>query len=229
MKPKVLALVPARGGSKGVPGKNTRVVAGKPLLAHSIVQAIDAETVNTTVVSSDDEAILELASNYGALALRRPFSMAQDQSPVIDAIVHAYNNYGPFEAVVLLQPTSPLRVPADIDAAVQLFLRTGHPVCSVCRVEDNHPARMYQIETRGGSNYLKPMMPELVSERRQDLPPIYLRNGALYVFGPKQIAAGRIITDDMLAYVMPQQSAVNVDTEMDFAMLKLVMEGSETP
>lgn len=229
MKPKVLALIPARGGSKGVPGKNTRVVAGKPLLAHSIVQALDAKTVDTTVVSSDDDAILELASNYGAVALRRPFSMAQDQSPVIEAIAHAYSNCGAFDAVVLLQPTSPLRAPADIDAAVQLFLRAGRPVCSVYRVEDSHPARMYQIETLDGSNNLKPLMPELVSMRRQDLPPIYLRNGALYVFGPQQIAAGRIITDDMLAYVMPQQSAVNVDTEMDFALLKLVMEGSETP
>ena len=72
-------------------------------------------------------------------------------------------------------------------------------------------------------------MPELASLRRQDLPPVYLRNGALYVFGPDQIVAGRIITDDMVAYVMPPESAVNVDTEMDFALLKLVMEGPDAP
>jgi CMP-N,N'-diacetyllegionaminic acid synthase len=225
--PRVLALIPARGGSKGVPGKNTRIVAGKPLLVHSIHQALAAETVDVTAVSSDDAAILETAREHGATVLRRPAAMAQDQSPVTEAIAHAYDSCGPFDAVVLLQPTSPLRVPADIDAAVQLFLRTGRPVCSVYRVEDTHPARMYRIENPGVADDLKPLMPNLAFLRRQDLPPVYLRNGALYVFGPDQIAAGRIITDDMVAYVMPPESAVNVDTEMDFALLKLVMEGPD--
>jgi CMP-N,N'-diacetyllegionaminic acid synthase len=225
--PRVLALIPARGGSKGVPGKNIRIVAGKPLLAHSVRQALASEIVDVTVVSSDDAEILAVASEHGATALSRPASMAQDQSPVMEAIAHAYDSYGPFDAVVLLQPTSPLRAPADIDTSVRLFLRTGRPVCSVYRVEDTHPARMYRIESSSVADELKPLMPGLASLRRQELPPVYLRNGALYVFGPDQIAAGRIITDDMVAYVMPPESAVNVDTELDFALLKLVMEGPD--
>lgn len=227
--PRVLALIPARGGSKGVPGKNTRIVAGKPLLAHSIHQALAAETVDVTVVSSDDAVILATAGEHGATALRRPATMAQDHSPVTEAIAHAYDSYGPFDAIVLLQPTSPLRLPADIDAAVQLFLRTGRPVCSVYRVEDTHPARMYRIENHGVTDDLSPLMRDQASLRRQDLPPVYLRNGALYVFGPEQVTAGRIITDDMVAYVMPPESAVNVDTEMDFVLLKLIMEGQDAP
>lgn len=222
--PKVLALIPARGGSKGVHRKNVRLVAGKPLIAHTIVQALEAGTVDDVVVSSDDEEILGVAEAYGAVPLRRPDHMARDDSPVIETIVHAVGQCGPYDAVALLQPTSPLRAPADINAAVELFLRTGQPVCSVFQVEDVHPARMYMIEGGNDCGQLRPLMADLARHRRQDLPPVYLRNGALYVFGPAQIDEGRVITDDMLAYVMGAESSVNVDTELDLKVLKLVME-----
>lgn len=222
--PKVLALIPARGGSKGVHRKNMRLVAGKPLIAHTISQALDAQGVDEVIVSSDDDEILAVAEAHGAIALRRPDHLAQDHSPVIESITHAMDQHGPYDAVALLQPTSPLRLPSDITAAVELFLRTGQPVCSVFRVEDGHPARMYRIEDHDGCARLRPLMPELARHRRQDLPPLYLRNGALYVFGPREIDEGRIITDDMLAYVMDANSSVNVDTEFDLRVLKLVME-----
>lgn len=222
--PKVLALIPARGGSKGVPRKNVRPVAGKPLIAHTILQAIEAGGVDEVIVSSDDEEILAIAEAHGAVPLRRPDHLAGDESPVIESIVHAMDEHGPYDAVVLLQPTSPLRLPSDITAAVSLFLQTGQPVCSVFRVEDGHPARMYRMEDDDGRARLRPLMPELARHRRQDLPPVYLRNGALYVFGPRQIEEGRIITDDMLAYVMDSDSSINVDTELDLRVLKLVME-----
>jgi len=222
--PKVLALIPARGGSKGVHRKNMRLVAGKPLIAHTISQALEAAGVDEVIVSSDDDEILAVAEANGAIALRRPDHIAQDDSPVIDSIIHAVGQHGPYDAVALLQPTSPLRLPTDITAAVALFLQTGQPVCSVFRVEDGHPGRMYRIEDGGGRARLVPLMPELARHRRQDLPPLYLRNGALYVFGPRQVDEGRIITDDMLAYVMDANSSVNVDTEFDLRVLKLVME-----
>lgn len=221
---KVLALIPARGGSKGVPGKNIRKVAGKPLLAHSIIQAQKADIIDQVVVSSDDDAILQIAEAYGAVALQRPKTMAQDESPVTDAIEHVYENCGPCDAIALLQPTSPLRSSHDIDAAVQLFIRSQRPVCSVYQVEDTHPARMYRIEHNEQGNQLNALLPDLAQMRRQDLPPIYLRNGAIYVFGSEQVKARSVITNDMLAYVMPPESSVNVDTEMDFQLLQLIME-----
>jgi CMP-N,N'-diacetyllegionaminic acid synthase len=221
---KVLALIPARGGSKGVPGKNIRTIAGKPLIAHSIIQAQESKIVDQVIVSSDDVTILKIASDYEANVLRRPKAMAQDESPVIDAIAHAFENFGPCDVVVLLQPTSPLRTSEDIDTAVQLFMRTKRPVCSVYRVEDTHPARMYHIKHSEHGEVLNAINPNLAEVRRQDLPPVYLRNGAIYVFGPEQIKSRSIITNNMMAYIMPSESSINVDTEMDFNLLKLMME-----
>lgn len=225
---RVLALIPARGGSKGVSRKNMRPVAGKPLFAHSVAQALETGSVDDVIVSSDDDQILRCAAEYGAIALRRPERLALDDSPVIDAVVHAVGLYGPYDTVVLLQPTSPLREVADISRAIELFQETGVPVCSVFRVEDTHPARMYTIagDPTSTTSRMLPLMPDFSQHRRQDLPPMYLRNGAIYVFGNREINAGQIIGDQMVPYIMPLERSINVDTELDMALLKLVMEPS---
>lgn len=222
----VVAIIPARGGSKGVPRKNKRLVGGRPLIAYTFDAARQAKNVSRVLVTTDDPEIAELASEAGMQVIVRPPEIAGDASPVIDAVRHALDVLAREEgvaaqAVVLLQPTSPFREPADIDAAVELFWRNDRtPVCSVCRCEDNHPARMYKIE----NGRLAPLMPELAAMRRQDLPSIYHRNGSLYVFGPREVENGQIIGDAMLPYVMDGISAVNIDTELDLILMAAVLE-----
>lgn len=226
MTREVLALIPARGGSKGVPGKNKRLVAGKPLITYSIDAARETTSLTRIVVSTDDPEIAEIAHASGVQVVMRPAELAQDASPVIDAVrhtltaLHAEDGFEP-EAIVLLQPTSPFRSPEQIDHAVNLFFANGNvPVCSVCQCEDGHPARMYRIE----EGRLHSLMPELSSARRQDLPAIYHRNGSMYVFGMPEVDANEIIGDAMQPFVMPPESSVNVDTEIDLLLVGAIME-----
>ncbi len=220
-----IAIIPARGGSKGVPGKNKRIVHGRPLIDYTFDAAKGARLLDRVILSTDDEDIAALGAAAGVEVVRRPAAIAADDSPVIDAVRHALEQIGAVEprALVLLQPTSPLRTAGDIDAALELFDRTGTPVCSVCRVDDAHPARMYRLE----GEILRPLMPELASARRQDLPPLFHRNGALYVVGPTQIAAGEIICDPMVAYEMAAWQSVNIDSEFDLLILEATLANGD--
>lgn len=227
MNKRVLGLIPARGGSKGVPGKNKRLVAGRPLIQFSIDVAQAARLMTDIAVTTDDPDIVAIARRAGVMAIERPGNIALDNSPVIDAIRHALSELGQrFDAIVLLQPTTPLRTASDLDAAVQLYFeRNANPVCSVLRCEDSHPARMYTTE--GGA--LRPLMPDWATTRRQDLPPVYHRNGALYVFGHAEVDSGNMITDRMTPYIMPEERSINIDTELDFLLLQAMLERDERP
>jgi CMP-N,N'-diacetyllegionaminic acid synthase len=220
-----IAVIPARGGSKGVPGKNKRTVGGRPLIEYSIEAALAAARLDRVLVTTDDPDIADIAARFAVEVVDRPAEIAGDASPVIDAVRHALAAAGVADpgSVVLLQPTSPLRDGADIDAALDLHARHGLAVCSVVRVEDAHPARMYRI---GEAGRMTPLMPELAARRRQDLPPLYLRNGALYVFGPRELVAGEIITAPMTAYEMPAERSVNIDGEIDLVMLEAMLRAA---
>lgn len=226
MKRKALGLVPARGGSKGVPGKNKRLVAGKPLIQWTIEAGLEAETVETVVVSTDDVEIAEISRGCGAEVIMRPSEIAGDTAPVIEAVRHVVSvlrkqGADAPECIALLQPTAPMRLPADIDGAVSLFFeQQPAPVCSVVQVEDNHPARMYVISENGSLN---PLFPEMAVARRQDLPPVFHRNGAVYVFGPREIASGDIISERMRPYLMPAERSLNIDTELDLTVINALM------
>lgn len=227
MKHDVLGLVPARAGSKGVPGKNKRALAGKPLIQWAIEDGLEAETVTRVLVTTDDVEIADISRACGAEVIMRPAELAQDHSLVIHAIQHVMNTLQSRgeelpECVALLQPTAPTRVPSDIDNAVAMFFEHGmHPVCSVVRVEDAHPARMYTLSEDGT---LVSLFPEMAAARRQDLPPVYHRNGAVYVFGQREIENGVIVAPNMLPYVMPAERSFNIDTEIDWKIIEMVME-----
>ena len=217
----ILALIPARAGSKGVPGKNLRKVAGLSLIEYAIEAGKAATTLTTIAVTSDDAGALDQAEQHGVLALRRPEGISEDASPVTLAVKEALGQAEAvtgrrYDIVVLLQPTAPLRRGADIDAAVALYREHGQSVCSVSRVDDNHPARMYRLDE---SKRMSALMPELASLRRQDLPPVYLRNGALYVFSREDALGETIIKPGMTAYEMPGKTSINIDGEMDLLVL----------
>lgn len=221
MTDRAVAIVPARGGSKGVPHKNRRLVAGLPLISYTLRAAKEAKALGRIVVTTDEAEIATIARDEGVEVVLRPAAIAGDESPVIDAVRHALEALQERASVIaLLQPTSPFRSAADIDAAIALYCESGTPVCSVYACEDNHPARMYRIE----DGRLVSLFPALAAVRRQDLPPVYHRNGCLYVFGPREVASGRIIGEAMVPYVMPQGSSVNIDTELDLLLMAAVVE-----
>jgi CMP-N,N'-diacetyllegionaminic acid synthase len=217
----ILALIPARAGSKGVPGKNLRKVAGLSLVEYAIEAGKAATILTTIAVTSDDGGALDQAEQHGVLALKRADGISEDVSPVTLAVKQALGQAEAvtgrhYDILVLLQPTAPLRRGADIDAAVALYLEHGRSVCSVTRVDDNHPARMYRLDD---DLRMLPLMPELAAMRRQDLPPVYLRNGALYVFGREDALGETIIKPGMTAYEMPAKTSINIDSEMDLLVL----------
>jgi CMP-N,N'-diacetyllegionaminic acid synthase len=127
---KVLALIPARGGSQGLPGKNILPVRGRPLLAWSVDAARGSRRVDRVVLSSEDEAVIAAARACGCdVPFRRPYALASDTAPTIDVVLHALDALPGYDVVVLLQPTSPLRTVADIDGACVRFATSGAPAC----------------------------------------------------------------------------------------------------
>jgi CMP-N,N'-diacetyllegionaminic acid synthase len=181
----VLGVIPARGGSKGVTRKNLRQVGGRSLVAHAIRTAAESTRLTRFVTTTDDDEIASAAREEGSPVRRRPSELATDDAPmaltVLDALNSAEEECGlVFDAVVLLQPTSPLRRGSDVDAAVELLEQDDRADCaiSVCQVEDVHPARMYRLV---GRRSMHPLWPEWETAQRQDLPPLYYRNGAVYV------------------------------------------------
>jgi N-acylneuraminate cytidylyltransferase len=181
----IVAIIPARGGSKGIPGKNIIDFCGKPLLAWSILQAKDAETISQVYVSSEDEHILNIAIRYGAIPIHRPKELATDKAQSEPVLMHALDEIERStgkvpELVVFLQATSPLREPEDIDGAVRKILETeSDSLFSMAVLED------FCVWTRRGSELIGLTFDPFHRGRRQDHPPFYLENGSIYVFRPE--------------------------------------------
>ena len=210
---RVLAVIPARGGSKGVARKNLRRVAGKPLLAYTIEAARASRYLDCVAVSSDDEEILETAAALGVELIPRPPHLAADETPGIAPVLHAIENRPGFDYVVLLQPTSPLRSAADIDQALQHCLAHAAPVCvSVCEAAVS-PFRTFRL-TAG--NRLRRLLPVASTGCRQNLPPAYTPNGAIYVAQTQWLLREqRFIDAQTVAFVMPPERSLDIDTELD--------------
>ncbi|MCA9997020.1 MAG: acylneuraminate cytidylyltransferase family protein [Anaerolineales bacterium] len=218
---KVFALIPARGGSKGVVRKNVRLLGERPLIAHTIAAAQQSQTITRFLTSTDDDEIAAVAQAYGSPVLRRPPELAADDTPMIPVILHALDFWGESpDYFVLLQPTTPQRTAADIDAAVRLLHETGaDSVISVYQVEDHHPTRMYLLE----NGRLHPYATEPTSRLRQALTAVYHRNGAIYACRPQLLRDhNTLIGPDTRPYLMPRARSLNIDDEMDFAFAEFL-------
>jgi len=220
MAASILALITARGGSKGIPGKNLAPLAGKPLIAWTVEAARGASSLARTLVSTDDEAIAAACRSCGAeVPFRRPAELAGDRSSHISVVEHALRwleseeRYLP-DYVVLLQPTSPLRTSADIDAAVSLALgKNADAVVGVC-VAENHPYLVKGLDGNGG--LVDYVTPPLAYARRQDFPPAYVINGAVYVNRREALLrSGSFVPPGALPYVMPRERSIDIDTPAD--------------
>lgn len=229
MDSRTLTLIPARGGSKGVPRKNVRLVGGKPLIAWSIEAAKGSKAVGDFYVSTDDEEIARVSREHGAEVLPRPPEFAQDKSPMIGVIQHALatcrEKHGvEYEYFLLLQPTAPMRNSGDIDEAMRVLRDTGaDSVISVYQVEDAHPSRMYLIE----DGRLRPYSEEPPGSLRQDLPKVFHRNGAIYACRTSLIREqGRLWGGKLVPYIMPKKRSVNIDDPDDLAIADFLMGGT---
>lgn len=222
-RPRTLALIPARGGSKGIPRKNIRAIAGKPLIAWTIEAALRSGLLDAVVVSTDDAEIAEVARQAGAqVPFLRPAELAQDGTPGIDPVLHALGALPGFGAVLLLQPTSPLRSTADIDAC--LALAHGRQAVSVVSVSepDTHPEWTYRL---GGDQTLRRFVDAAPVARRQDLPPVVALNGALYYAQTDWLLQGRrLVAPETLAYVMPRARAIDIDTPLDWQIADMLLK-----
>jgi CMP-N,N'-diacetyllegionaminic acid synthase len=220
----VLGVVPARGGSKALPRKNVLPVGGRPLIAWTLRAAQSSRLLTRTVVSTDDDEIADAALAHGGeVPFRRPAELAQDDSSAVAVVLHALEQVGRHDYVVLLQPTSPLRSSADIDAAVQVCLTTGAPSCvSVTRAEQN-PYWMYTLN----DNVLSPILPDApAAHRRQDLPEVYRLNGAVYVAATDWLRdRGSFVGPGTIGHVMPPERSLDIDTDRDLRLLHAQLGG----
>jgi CMP-N,N'-diacetyllegionaminic acid synthase len=227
---RVLGLIPARGGSKGVPRKNVCVVAGKPLLEYTAASALAARRLSRVVLSTEDEEIAERGRQCGVeVPFLRPAELAQDTSPMLAVVQHAIRTleaaHDRFDAVCLLQPTNPLRRAADIDEAIVLLERTGaDSVISFVEVGDRHPARMKYV-TEEGRVVDPPFAEEVEGQRRQDLPRLYLREGSIYLTRtPVVMERNSLQGDHCQALIVSEDRACNIDTPFDLFIAEQLLK-----
>jgi N-acylneuraminate cytidylyltransferase len=229
---RILGVIPARGGSKGVPRKNLAPVGGVPLVVRAVRAAADSTTLTRTVVSTDDEEIAAVAEAAGGdVPFRRPDELAADAAQAIPNIQHALREVetqedaAPYDAVMMLQPTTPFRTADDIDAAVALLESTGaDSVISLVDVGGHHPARMHYVEDGRILNH--PLSESYENQNRQELKPMYIRNGAIYLTRRATLLSGSFRGSDSRAYLMPPERSVNIDGPMDLAFANWLAERS---
>jgi len=217
----VLAIIPARGGSKGVLRKNIREVAGKPLIALTIEEAKKSKYIDRLILSSDDAEIIRVAQTFGCeVPFVRPPALAQDETPGIDPVLHAMEKLPNYEVVVLLQTTSPLRNVADIDGCIELCIRGGANACVSVTQAKQSPYWMYTLAAGGE---MQPLIQTKQNfARRQDLPQSYILNGAVYVAHRDWLREHKtFVTEETLGFVMPEERSLDIDTELDFKILNI--------
>jgi CMP-N,N'-diacetyllegionaminic acid synthase len=227
---KILALIPARGGSKGVPHKNLRTIAGKPLIAYSIETALlERETLYRVIVSTEDEKIASIARQLGAeVPFLRPADLSGDKSPMIPVVRHAVQFIEQQDGirldwVLLLQPTALFRTADDIRAAITLAHKGDcDSVISVVQVYSTHPILMKKIEY---GRLLPYCIEEIEGTRRQDYqPPAFMRNGAIYLVRRDVVVEkGSMWGEIIRPYVMPEERSVNIDSEMDLRLAEYIL------
>jgi CMP-N-acetylneuraminic acid synthetase len=223
----VVAIIPARASSKGLPDKNIKKLLGKPLISYTINAALHSKFIDRTIVSTDGKKIAEIAKRCGAEVIKRPKKLARDRTPMIDVVFHALDflkneNYD-LDMVVLLQPTSPLRNTKSINSAIELSVRNDcKSIVSVCEMK-----RIYwTFKIQNG--YLEPLFKKYFEKRRQDLDKAYLPNGAIYISTPQNLYKYKSFhCDTTIPDIMPHEKSVDIDKEIDFKLAELIMKKRE--
>lgn len=219
----LLGIIPARGGSKRLPRKNLLPFAGKPLLAWTIEAAQASRTLDRVVVNTEDNEIKEVSKQYNVEVVLRPEALATDTATTFDVLIHTLDTlkadgYEP-DVIVLLQPTSPLRESADIDKAVECWQRyRDATVIGVCELGNPAAAWSFVMD----KDALTPVLGwDILTKRSQDVPKLYIPNGAIYVFTPAVLRArGRVLGPPLIPYIMPIERSIDIDTQEEFHLAK---------
>lgn len=226
-KKKILAIIPARGGSKGIPKKNIKPLNGKPLIAWTIEEAKKSRFLDRIIVSTDDEEIMNVAKEWGAeVPFLRPSELAQDNTPGIAPVLHALEYFSDYEYVVVLQPTSPLRLAEDIDNAISLCEKNKSNFCVSVTKSKIIPEWMFRINHRG---VLEPInCNREIPYQRQKAKKIYVLNGAVYVARKEAlIKTQSFLTPETIPYIMPGSRSIDIDDIIDFEYCEFILGKNE--
>ena len=226
---KVIGIIPARAGSKGLPTKNKKQINGKPLIGWSIETALKSECLDTILVSTDDEEIRDIAHSYGVEApFLRPTWLSKDDSSTMDVIDHALDfcqqRGNSFDCFVLLEPTSPLRKRDDVDRSLAEMLKSNaDAIVSVCASEDAHPAFLF---TLSGQRRLNPFLGQYPTNvRRQEITEIYYPEGTVYAskVGPF-LRRGTYYHENTIPYVVEKWQSFEIDDHVDFHIVEKLLQ-----
>lgn len=222
----ILFIIPARGGSKGLPGKNIKPLNGIPLLTHSVQHALHSKFDKKVVVSTDDSAIAEVAIASGAEVIERPIDISGDTASSESALIHALTSvensgYIP-DLIVFLQCTSPIREPDDIDNAIDLIIKEQSD--SLLSASPNHRF----IWKKGPEGFYSVNYDYNKRQRRQDLEPEFVENGSIYIFKPWVLKKNNNrLGGKVSLYLMSDESSYEIDSAMDFMIIENLMKGLE--
>lgn len=226
---KILALIPARGGSKRLPGKNVKPLGGLPLIGWTIRAAQDSSCCTSIVVSTDDPIIAQCAIDHGvSVPHLRPPELATDTASSLDVALHVLDDYeqqhGPVDGLLLLQPTSPFRKSTTIRQGVELFSKAGghRPVVSVSAAS-SHPAWCFRSTIEGMQPFLGW---DAIGQRSQDLEPAWTLNGAFYLTPPSRLRVDRsfLTVDTLPLHMHDPLESIDIDTPFDWAMAEAALK-----
>ncbi len=222
----ILALIPARGGSKRLPRKNIKPLGDKPLIAWSIEAALESKHLEDVVVSTEDDEIANVASQYGAqVPFKRPYMLSLDSTSTMDVILHTIETLESegkeYKYLLLLQPTSPLRSNQDIDNIIELMMKKeADSIISVCESEHS-PLWSNRLPKDHSMDNFLPKKAESIS---QELPTYYRLNGSIYLAKIDQLKKRRsFFMPNSFAYIMPQSRSVDIDSELDFKLAEILV------
>lgn len=225
-----LAIIPARGGSKRLPRKNVLDLVGKPLIAWTIEAAKQSKYIDKILVSSDDAEILQIAGDLRVDTIKRPKELASDTATTVAVIEHVLQqNFGKFDFIVLLQPTSPLRNARHIDEAIELLAqKNADAIISVCETEHS-PLWTNTLPEDGSMNFF--LSSEIKNKRSQDLPQYFRLNGAIYICSVDKLNECQtlLIDKNSYAYKMTLSDSVDIDTQLDFNIAEIQLNTNKLP
>ncbi|MCX6163723.1 MAG: acylneuraminate cytidylyltransferase family protein [Ignavibacteriae bacterium] len=228
----ILALIPARSGSKGLPGKNIKVINGKPLIEWSIVCALKSKYIDKVIVSTDSKKIASISKKYKAeIPFIRPKKLSTDKASSMDVIFHCVNRLEQkkkyYDLIVLLEPTSPLRDTKDIDTAIEMLLkkRNAESIVGVCKVESAHPDFLIKLE----KSFLRPYKEnKFKTIRRQDISDLYFFEGSLYISYIESLKKHKTFYHkNTLSYIVPKWKSFELDDITDFFIIEALLKAKK--
>ena len=225
----ILAVITARGGSKGIPGKNIKLLGGKPLLVYSIDAVKKSKLITHAIVSTDDKKIAEVAKKFGGeVPFLRPRKLAEDKTPHVPVMKHAIEFMEKklgvaFDYAVILQPTSPFRLSEDIDRTLEKLIKSGaDSAVTLVDVDNYHPVKAKKLV---GDKVLPYCFPEPEGTRRQDFPPAYRRSGAVYAMKRDLLMKdNRLYGDNIVGHIVPADRSVDIDTPFEWFRAEWMLE-----